>query len=533
VGVPEFRILGPLEVLAADGEPLALGGQKQRAVLALLLLRANRVVATDFLVDALWGDNPPRTATTSLQNSISALRKLLGPEILLTQAPGYRLVVEDSDLARFERLVEEARGLDPEERAQRLREALALWRGDPLPEFAFEDFAEAEIRRLEELRLATLEDRIDADLAAGRAADLVPELVGLVAHQPLRERLRAQLMLAHYHSGRQDDALRAYQEGRRALAELGLDPSPQLQELEAKILRHEVPRPRLAVAAVDDAHFEEVASALLAGKVVPVLGADVGALGEELAARFGFAEGDRSLTRVAQFVALTKGSGPLHDELESLLAAAAAPNALHRFFAALPPLLRERGLAHQLLVTTSYDLALEQALLDAGEEFDVVSYLASGRDRGKFCHRSPDGATHTIDIPNTYATELSLDRRTIVLKLHGGLDGGVVVTEDDYIAYLARGELRTGIPVALTAKLNRSHFLFLGYGLREWSLRLVLDRLTGGEPLAYRSWAVVPEARPLERQLWGARDIDLLELPLDDYAGALARYLGITEVTPA
>src|SRR5436305_10153015 len=166
VSVPEFRILGPLEVLAADGEPLALGGLKQRAVLALLLLRANHVVSTDFLIDSLWGANPPRTATTSLQNSISALRKLLGPDVLLTRAPGYQLVVgpESSDLARFERLVEEARGLEAEERADRLREALALWRGDPLPEFAFEDFAEADIRRLDELRLATVEDRIDADL---------------------------------------------------------------------------------------------------------------------------------------------------------------------------------------------------------------------------------------------------------------------------------------------------------------------------------------------------------------------------------
>src|SRR3954452_19352397 len=243
VSVPEFRILGPLEVLAADGEPLALGGQKQRAVLALLLLRANHVVATDFLIDALWGDNPPRTATTSLQNSISALRKVLGPDVLLTQAPGYRLLVEDSDLGRFERLVEEARGLEPEERAERLRQALALWRGDPLPEFSFEDFAEADIRGLDELRLTTLEERIDADLAAGRSAELVPELVALVAQQPLRERLRAQLMLAHYHSGRQDDALRIYQEGRRALAELGLEPSPALQELETKILRQDGARP--------------------------------------------------------------------------------------------------------------------------------------------------------------------------------------------------------------------------------------------------------------------------------------------------
>jgi DNA-binding SARP family transcriptional activator len=536
VGVPEFRILGPLEVLAADGEPVALGGQKQRAVLALLLLRAGRVVPTDAIVEALWGDRPPRTAATSLQNSISALRKLLGAEVLLTRPPGYQLVVEPggSDLARFERLVADARGLDPAERAERLRSALELWRGDPLPEFAFHDFAEAEIRRLEELRATTLEDRIDADLAAGGAAGLVPELVSLVALHPLRERVRAQLMLAHYHSGRQDDALRAYQDARRTLAELGLDPSPQLQELEARILRHEVPRPRLAAPDADETHFEAVVAALLSGRLVPVLGTDTVALGRELAARFRYDdEGD--LARVAQFVASTKGAGPLRDELQLLLDASAAPTAIHRFLASLPPLLRERGVPHQLLVTSCYDLALEQALLEAGEEFDVVAYVAAGRDRGRFCHREPNGATRVIDVPNTYATELSLERRTVVLKLHGRLDPAddVVVTEDDYISYLAHGDVGGAVPVGLAAKLRRSHFLFLGYGLREWSLRLVLDRMWGGDAPAYRSWAVVPEAQPLERQLWQARDVDLLELTLEEYGSGLARHLGIVEAAAA
>ena len=203
------------------------------------------------------------------------------------------------------------------------------------------------------------------------------------------------------------------------------------------------------------------------------------------------------------------------------------PTALHRFFATLPRVLRERGAPHQLLVTAAYDLALEPALLEAGEEFDVVSYIAAGRDRGRFCHREPNGATHVIDLPNTYATELSLERRTIVLRLQGGVDqaSDVVVTEDDFIGYL--GDVGGAIPVALAARLRRSHFLFLGYGMRDWSLRLVLDRMWGGEPPAYRSWAVVPEARPLERQFWRARDVDLLELPLDDYGAALARHLGM------
>ena len=138
-----------------------------------------------------------------------------------------------------------------------------------------------------------------------------------------------------------------------------------------------------------------------------------------------------------------------------------------------------------------------------------------------------------IELPNTYAVELSLERRTVVLKLHGGLDqaavleqGSFVVTEDDYIAYLARGVVGGAIPVALAAKLSRSHFLFLGYGMREWSLRLVLDRISGSEPLAYRSWAVRHEARPLEREFWRKRDIDLLEQPLEAYVEALGPYLG-------
>ncbi len=311
--VPEFRILGPLEVLAADGEPLALGGQKQRGVLALMLLRPNQVVSTEFLVDALWGEQPPRTATTSLQNSISALRKLLGPEVLETRAPGYRLVVEPGsvDLGRFEGLVASARELEPAQRAQRLREALGLWRGEPLAEFAFEPFA-PEVGRLEELHLAVLEDCVDAELACERFAELVPELEGLVRQHRLRERLRGQLMLALYHSGRQADALRAYQDARHELVnELGLEPSPQLQQLHAQILRQEVPRPHFASASVDELHFAEVAEAMLAGRLVPVLGTDAAMLAGRLAQRFDYPESGDDLTRVAQFVALTRGAGPL------------------------------------------------------------------------------------------------------------------------------------------------------------------------------------------------------------------------------
>jgi DNA-binding SARP family transcriptional activator len=537
--MPEFRILGPLEVLAADGVPIALGGTKQRALLAVLLLRAREVVSTEALVNALWGEEAPRTATPSLQNSISQLRKLLGADVLQTRPPGYVLAVpaESIDLGRFERLVAGARTLPAEERVDALREALDLWRGEPLADLVYEPFAGPEVHRLEELRLATVEDWADAVLAAGGWVELVPELELLVRKHPLRERLHGQLMLALYHSGRQADALNAYQSARRALVEeLGLDPSPRLQELHARILRQEVPRPRLAAEAGDEDHYREVADALLAGRLVPVIGTDVADLAAQLAERFEYPPGDGAdLTRVAQYVALTKGAGPLYDELRTMLEVSPAPTVVHRFFARLPPLLRERGIPHQLLVTTGYDLALEQALLDAGEEFDVVAYLAAGRHRGRFCHFAPDGHTNVVDVPNTYLSELSLDRRTVILKLHGGLDRSparsfesFVVTEDDYIDYLAQTDVGAAIPVALAAKLRRSHFLFLGYGMHDWNLRLVLGRVWGGEGVNYRSWAVLPTPRPLERQLWRTRDVDLLEVALGDYVDALGRYVGLT-----
>jgi DNA-binding SARP family transcriptional activator len=539
--VLEFRILGPLEVL--DGEEvLHLGGQKQRALLALLLLDPNRVVSTDRIVDALWGEQPPRTAATSLQNFVSQLRKLLGPETLVTKPPGYelRLAGEQLDLQRFRRLVDEARGEPPEERAERLRRALALWRGPPLADLGFESFAQSEIVRLEEFRLAVIEDRVEAELEAGRHAELAGELETLAEEHPLRERLRAQLMLALYRAGRQAEALQIYHDTRRVLVEeLGIDPSPSLQHLHGSILRQdpglEIGGPA-AAAPADRVH--DVVETMLAGRLVPVLGTDVVELTTRLAERFEYpaANGD-ALPRVAQYIAVMKGSGPLYDELHAMFQADLPPTPVHRFFAGLPPLLRERGAPHQLIVTTSYDLALERAFLDAGEAFDVVSYLAAGRNRGKFCHVGPDGTGTLIEVPNTYATELSLEERTIILKLHGQVGNtedreweSFVVTEDDYIEYLAQSEVASVVPVALGAKLRRSHFLFLGYTMADWNLRLLLHRLWGDQPLSYRSWAVQPEPMPLEREFWRGRDVDVLEIPLERYVGALAREAGLEPI---
>ncbi len=241
----EFRILGPLEAWDGDSE-LTLGGPKPRALLAVLLLHPNEVVPADRLIDELWGEDSPEDAAAALRVNVSRLRKALPQDVLTTRPPGYVVRVEPDalDLHRFERLVDDGRSLLARGLAahasQRLRDALSLWRGPPLTDFAYESFAQAAIARLEEIRLAAVELRIDADLSLGRHDELVGELEALVADHPLRERFRRGLMTALYRSGRQAEALDAYQDARRALVDgLGIDPSAALQELERAILRQD------------------------------------------------------------------------------------------------------------------------------------------------------------------------------------------------------------------------------------------------------------------------------------------------------
>ena len=241
----ELRVLGPLEVVE-DGRPLAVGRGRQRAVLAMLLLHANEVVSGDRLIDELWGESPPRTATAALHNHVSRLRKALGPEPLETHPPGYLLRVRpgELDLDRFESLIREGRERreagDHAGASHKLRSALALWRGPALADFTYEPFAQMEIARLDELRVVAFEERIDADLAQGHDAELVSEVEAAIRDHPHRERLRGQLMLALYRGGRQADALEVYRETRQTLDdELGIAPSPTLQRLETSILRQE------------------------------------------------------------------------------------------------------------------------------------------------------------------------------------------------------------------------------------------------------------------------------------------------------
>lgn len=238
----DFRILGPLEVVDGD-RPVTLAGARMRALLVLLLTSANEVVSADRLIDELWGARPPRAAANALQYHVSRLRKALAPtDVIATREPGYLITVEPEqlDLLRFERLVADAQNAPPETAARILRDALALWRGPALADLEREPFARAEIARLAELRVGALEQRIAADLALGRRAELVGELEALIRDHPYRETLRAQLMLALYGAGRQAEALEVYRETRRLLVgELGIEPGPAIQQLEQAILRQD------------------------------------------------------------------------------------------------------------------------------------------------------------------------------------------------------------------------------------------------------------------------------------------------------
>ena len=242
----QIRLLGHLEA-SVDDRPLELGGSKQRAVLAMLGLEANQLVSADRLIEGLWGEEPPPSAAKMVQNYILRLRKVIaadGEAEIVTRGRAYELQIDRElvDALRFERLVAEATRGGSGDAA---RQALALYRGEPLADIASEPFAGAEIRRLEELRLTAAELAVDADLAAGRHQELLGEIDALLAENPLRERLHAQRMLALYRCGRQADALEAYREARATLVEeIGLEPGPELQRLQAAILRQD---PALAV----------------------------------------------------------------------------------------------------------------------------------------------------------------------------------------------------------------------------------------------------------------------------------------------
>jgi len=309
-----------------------------------------------------------------------------------------------------------------------------------------------------------------------------------------------------------------------------------------------------------NAHYGRVLRDLAENRVVPLLGAGVNLSerapneiwdvetnlpsGSELAAylaKIFYYPEERpiDLLRVSQYAAATDGTGPLYGELRQLFYREYPPTRVHTFFATLPkrlePLRAEEpqpDAPYQLIVTTNYDDALERAFDDAGEPFDVVWYIADGDERGKFWHRPPGGEARTIERPDEY-DDLSLERRSVILKIHGALDredrqrDSYVITEDHYIDYLTKTELKQLVPIELVTKLLSSRFLFLGYSMQDWNLRVILHRIWGRQPLTYRSWAIQRNASEIERKLWKSRDVEVLDIPLDHYIDELQRRLDV------
>jgi SIR2-like protein len=293
--------------------------------------------------------------------------------------------------------------------------------------------------------------------------------------------------------------------------------------------------------------------AMAEGRVVPLLGAGVnlcdrpsgqaweqgrylpngGELAEYLAGIFYFPEPEnRNLLRVSQYVVAKDGLGPLYDELRKLFDANYPVTPVHEFFASVPGRLRERGTAqYQVILTTNYDDALERAFDAANEPYDVIWYIADREPRGKFWHRPPGGSEpKVIERPNSY-DGLAIDERTVILKIHGAVDrtnadrDSYVITEDHYIDYLTKTDVGQLIPAELLVKLTRSRFLFLGYSMQDWNLRVILHRIWGQQPLSYKSWAIQRNPNEIEQELWEARGVDVFDIPLVKYVTELSQAL--------
>ena len=300
---------------------------------------------------------------------------------------------------------------------------------------------------------------------------------------------------------------------------------------------------------MEEQHFRIVAKYMLEGKVVPFLGAGVHYIGraegqpfelgtwlpsgKELArhladvGEISMEDGGHDLARVSQTLAMLTGEASLYDELRSIFNHDYPPTTLHALLAELPSLMRAAGRTrYPFIVTTNYDCCFERAMEAAGEPFDLVIYIADGPNRGRFLHRDPDGNEEIINEPNRY-DKVSLDARPVVAKIHGAVDrmhpesDSYVITEDHYIDYLTRTDLANLVPVKLVAQIQRSHFLFLGYSLKDWNLRVILHRIWGSQKLHYKSWSVQHVVDPIEQQSWAQRDVQIMAMPLGDYLDRL------------
>jgi class 3 adenylate cyclase len=316
----------------------------------------------------------------------------------------------------------------------------------------------------------------------------------------------------------------------------------------------------LGISESLNAHYDAIIKTIVEGRVVPFIGEGANLCGrpadkkwtcgrsdtlpsstelaEHLAQSFEYPRtAPLDLVRVSEYVSVVSGSGRLYEELHSLFDADYEPTPVHRYFASVPSVLREKGYPprHSLIVTPNYDDALERAFCAANEPFDLVVYVAEGEQRGKFVHFFPGGDVRVIERPNEYRG-LSLDQRSIILKIHGAVDragalwDSFVITEDHYINFLTRTDISNLLPVTLAAKLRKSHFLFLGYSLRAWNLRVILHRIWGEQKLTYKSWAILGKLELMEMDFWRSRGVDLFTVPLDEYIAALEERL--REVRP-
>ncbi len=312
------------------------------------------------------------------------------------------------------------------------------------------------------------------------------------------------------------------------------------------------------MSAPSDDHYQLVANRIREGKVIPFLGAganlcdrpknepwgkgrylpDGRELAELLVEKSAYPDTkDTNLLRVSQYLDARLGEGTLYDYLRAVFDAEYPCNSLHRFLARLPPLLRAQGVGHQLIITTNYDEALERAFEERGEPYDLVWYEAKekGQLRGKFLHRPPGGKPIPVVRANKYAA-LSRQERTVILKLHGAVHrdpawDSYVITEDSYIDYLSQGDISSRIPIKLFDHMSESHFVFLGYSMRDWNLRVILNRIWGSRQLDRKSWAIQrepedPAVKQIEETLWRDRgEVDPLYAPLKEYVARLRKHV--------
>jgi hypothetical protein len=423
--------------------------------------------------------------------------------------------------------------------------------------------------------LARTLDLLSTTLRAARADDDWPRAVQMLETlqeiDPARPGIEADLVRAYQMreasrlfnqaeisrlAGQRESALESFRQAYR-LGGVFRRVVGRIAELEAEMgLRQAGPAggetPRGLAPHDQPDQYQDILDALAEGKLVPLIGSGVHLAGRPPAARFEprryppssdelaahlreighYPTGEASdLARIAEYISVMRGPERLKDELHALFDQDFPPGPVHRFFAELPALLRGRGQPSGLvLASTSYDDVLERAFQEAGEPFDLVVYQADGPARGRFLHRGPDGEVRPILVPNEYV-DLALDRRPVILKINGLVDrldpsrDSCVITEEHFIDYLARTDLANLVPKELVLRLRRSHFLILGFSLRDWGLRVVLQRIWNQERPAYNAWALQPEAETHEREFWLKRNVHVLPATPEAYVAGLRERL--------